>query len=141
MRLKAGNASSLLPEGTYTGTLKKVEEKSNADGGYLLWTFSISHHGEAKTVSGVTGMSLDQGSKERFWVEALIGRPLKDQEEVDMERLYGRACRMELAVIEKDGREYNRIGRVTVRTGVVLGPKKEPDRMPTEDPEGDEHTF
>ena len=138
MKLRAGTGSSLLPQGSYDSALVRIEEARNQDGSYLKWSFSVSHHGEAKTVSGVTPMHLDPGSKARFWSEALLGRPLRDDEEIDLEKLYGRSCRLELTVIEKDGREYNRIGRVTKTIGLKLTAKQGPV---SEDEELGEHAF
>ena len=138
MKLRAGTGSSTIPQGTYDAALQKIEEKRNNEGSYLMWTFTVSHHGEAKTVTGVTPMHLDPGSKARFWTEALLGRPLQENEDVDLEKLYGRSCRIELSVIEKDGREFNRIGRVTKAGGLKLTAKQGP--VP-EDEDLGEHAF
>ena len=144
IKMKAtGNAKDVVPEGAYEGHLVKVEEAQNKDGGYLRWTFSISLHGEARNVAGVTGMTIEVGEKARFWVEALVGRPLKDGEEVDLEKLYGLGCRLELTVIEKDGRQFSRIGRVTRRGGLTLKAKckHEPAAAPEADENPDEGVF
>ena len=132
MRFTASRGSELLPEGQYDAALQRVEQASNANGPYLKWRFGISLHGEDRGITGVTGMNLDAGSKARFWTEALLERPLRDGEEVDLEKLYGRVCRLELTIVEKDGRQFSRITRVTAKpAGVKLVARKAPE--PTED--------
>ncbi len=130
------NSTDLLPDGPYDATLVKVEEARNADGSYLRWTFEVARHGEARTVTGVTGATLDSGEKARYWVEALVGRPLKDDEEVDLEKLYGRSCRLEITTVNKEGRDFNKIVRATKRGGVTL--KAPPTQPPTEGGEPDD---
>lgn len=120
LKMKAvSSGNQLILGGTYDGTLTRVEEARNTDGSYLKWTFSISYNGEARIITGVSPMNLDAGSKSRFWTEALLGRPLRDQEEIDLEQLYGRPCRIEVTTIEKDGKSYNRIVKVTRCGGPV----------------------
>ena len=139
MKLRAGTGSSLIPQGTYAAILQKIEEKRNTEGSYLLWTFGVSSQGEAKTVTGVTPMHLDPGSKARFWSEALLGRQLQENEEVDLEQLYGRTCRIELTQVEKDGRTYPRISRVTKSGGLKLKTTQGP--VPEEEEEVGDHPF
>ncbi len=134
--LKAGNGNQPLAAGTYEASLTKVEQASNADGPYLKWTFCLDCQGQTRNITGFTPMSLDQGSKTRFWVEALLGRSIKDQEEIDLERLYGQVCQLELSIATlNNGQMLNRVDRLHRRSGLVLSQKKEAS-LPPPAPEG-----
>ena len=142
IRLRSGEGNQLLPEGMYDATLKKIEEASNAKGPFLKWHFAVSHEGKTQSVTSVSPMDLDRGSKTRYWVEAIIGRDLKDEEEIDLERLVGLSCRIVVYVATlDDGRQFNRIEKVLRRGGLTLSARKGPDPMPAEDLGGDDPTF
>ncbi len=136
MKLKAGSGPDTIPAGIYEAALVRVEEAKNAEGSYVKWIFSVSIQGEARSLTGASGMNLDAGSKTRFWTEALLGRPLRADEEIDLEKLVGRPCRIEVMLVEKDGRELPRIAKLTKASGLKLAAKKEP-AAPKEDEFGD----
>jgi len=119
--LKAGSGNQPLPAGTYEASLARVEQVSSADGPYLKWVFSINYQGKTRDVTGVTPVNLEPGTKTQIWVEILLGRNLRDNEEVDLEKLCGRVCRIVLTEVTlQNGRQVNRIARVERRGGLVL---------------------
>jgi len=139
LKLKAGSGNQPLPDGNYEASLTKVEETSNADGPYLKWIFCLDSHGQMQNITGFTPLSLDQDTKTRFWVEALLGRQLKDDEEVDLERLYGRVCQLTLTAATLDsGRQVNRIARIEKRTRLSLKARQKTVPEPTSPDEGED---
>lgn len=142
IRLRSGEGSQLLPEGTHDAALEKLEEATGAKGPYLRWHFVVTHEGSSKPVSGVSPMTLDRGSKTRYWAEGLLAREIADGEELDLERLVGRACRIVVytATLE-DGRKFTRIEKVLRKGGLTLSAKKEPVNPPAGEEELGEHPF
>lgn len=136
IRLRSGTGDQTVPQGTYEAVITKVEEASSEKGPYLKWHFDALVSGEAKSIVGVSAMTLDPGSRTRIWVENLCGRSLATNEEIDLDRLVGRGCKIEVSINTlNDGRRLPRIDKV-LKTGVVLSAKAAPRLTPsTEEPD------
>jgi hypothetical protein len=88
-----------------------VEEKTGNYGPYLLWTFQLKKTGGH--VSYLSSTSFHTTSKARKVVEALIGRTMRDGEEVDIDELFNTPCRLLIEIAElEDGGTLNKIERV-----------------------------
>ncbi len=133
IKLKAGSGSQVLPQATYEAVLTKVEEATGDKGPFIKWRFEVSLQGEGRTLTGVSPANIDAGSRTRAWAENLSGRTIRDGEEVDLERLVGRSCKLELSVFTlDDGRKVNRVERV-LRKGLVVASRPPAESTPPAD--------
>ncbi len=140
IKLRAGSGGDVLQPGTYDAVVTRIEEASNSKGQYLRWSFSTSPHGEEKTITGVSAMNIDPGSRTLAWVENILGRAIAPNEEIDLERLVGRACKLDLSnATLDDGRRVVRVERV-LKKGLVM--QSRPAAPPVPSPESfDEPAF
>jgi hypothetical protein len=91
-----------------------IDEKSGNYGPYLIWTFQLDKTGGYQ--SYLTSTNFGSGSKARKVVEALLGRTMKDGEEVDPDILFNSPCQLLIEVAElDDGGTVNRVERVLPR--------------------------
>ena len=115
-RFKATEGQAPLPPGLYTATLESVDEREGRRGPYLLWRFTIDYEGQEVLVTGFTSTSCDPWDPARQYVEALLGRPMAANEEIDPEALFGLGCQVVLTVVPRDaGGTVNRVERVLPR--------------------------
>ncbi len=106
MGLKARVTSGSVEPGTYPAVLDSVEAKtSQAFGDFWAWNFLIGD----TPVGGATTPKLGANTKARRWTEAIVGRPLELDEEVDYGKLEGRSC---LVVIELNDKGYSKVAEV-----------------------------
>lgn len=123
-----GDPTKAPLEGTFEAAVAGIEIARNDRGDYLRWRFTVPTGAQTRTIVGATPMHLDKGAKTRIWTEVILGRPINDDEEVDLEKLVGRVCKLVLSLNTlADGRVVSRIDRVQRRGGLVLSPGKPSD--------------
>lgn len=120
----------VLPAGTYTARLmdfKEVDKKpewispENPDPKQWEWWFEMAPTGaeEGGTIRRWTSRKMGRGSKARETIEALLGRELVTGEEVDIEDLIDKRCRLVLSETKKDGTP----GNIVLQALAVKAPK------------------
>lgn len=98
-----GGDSADIPPGTYPGALYKVDVKtSDQFGEFRTWDFQIRKaDGEVVVIGGASSMNTGAKSKAGRWIAAMLGRPVKAGEKVDMADLFNKPVLV--VVAEKDG--------------------------------------
>jgi len=91
-----------LKPGLYPATLDEIEQRSGANGEFLLWKFIVDYKGQEVTVSAATSTRFSPQAKARQYAEALGGRAFRADEEIDLEELYGSACQIVVTTVELD---------------------------------------
>lgn len=95
------SAPKALPPGKYIGSLVEIGEGDGKFGPYLDWEFEVADpDGEAKQVSRRTSTKTGFGAVARVFVEALLGRSVALEEEVDLNSLIGRTVELEIETNE-----------------------------------------
>lgn len=108
------------PAGTYTSRfmdLKTVDKKpewvtaDEPDAKQFEWWFEMPANEEspAMTIRRWTSRKMGRGSKARETIEALIGRELVTGEEIVLEDLIDKKCRLVLSETKGDGTPGNRV--------------------------------
>src|SRR5262249_41583984 len=92
------NRQLVLKSGTYPATLVGTESRDSDFGQTIRWTFELSVAGRTTKRTGVSSMNTGAKSKARRWASALLGRPLRDGEELDTDTLVGRECLVEIGL-------------------------------------------
>lgn len=101
------SAPKALPPGAYPAALLNLGEGEGKFGPFLDWTFELDDaDGEATQVSRRTSTKTGPGSIARVLVEALLGRDVQLDEEVDLDGLMGRRAVLE---IETNANGYDHI--------------------------------
>ena len=91
------SAPAALPPGTYPAMLADITEGEGKFGEYLDWEFQVTDpDGETKPINRRTSTKTGTGSVARVIVEALLGRGVQLDEEVDLDTLVGRALELEI---------------------------------------------
>jgi hypothetical protein len=109
----------------YLAKLQGIEEKVTEFGPAARFSFIVVEGNSAgATVSGLASIpsgGMGPKSKLRHFVEALLGRPLDDDDdEIDLDSLIGKTCRINVIQEQgKDGGTYNKI------TEVLAAPRPE----------------
>jgi hypothetical protein len=75
--------STEIPEGTYLGTLEKVEVGNSSFGDYRKWSFLIDVNGTLTPITAVTSMNTGPQAKAYRWLSAILRKPLKAGETLD----------------------------------------------------------
>jgi hypothetical protein len=103
LRYKTEKTRALLPAGMFPATLDSIELRDGPHGNFLLWTFRATENGTEALVSVPTSTKLSGGSKPRKFADILLGRPLGDDEEIDLSELCGSQCVVVITVKQLDG--------------------------------------
>jgi hypothetical protein len=91
------SAPKTLPPGRYPAILVDIGEGEGKFGDYLDWEFDVEDpDGEAKRVSRRTSTKTGFGAVARVFVEALLGRMVAFDEEVDLNGLIGRTVELDI---------------------------------------------
>lgn len=117
-----GSFTILEPE-IYEAVFTRYEQTETQFGPGVKMFFNVMplEGGEPVEVSGLCSLpngGLTAKSKLRGWIEGIVGRKLAGfTEEIDLDKLIGRQCRLDLDVIEKsrdDGTKatFNRINGI-----------------------------
>jgi hypothetical protein len=105
---KATRDPDPYPAGRYDGHFYDYEERQGEFGPYLIWTFRVHCNGETQDITGITASRFGSRSKEFQYVEALQGRSPGDGEDIDLEKLRGAPCKVEVTVKEgRNGGQFN----------------------------------
>lgn len=113
------SAPAALPPGKYPATLVAIGEGEGKFGPYLDWEFEVADpDGNAKQVSRRTSTKTGNGAIARVLVEALLGRTVALDEEVDLDGLVGHTVELE---VETNANGYDHIidARPLVAGGTV----------------------
>ena len=112
--LVASSGEQLLKPGVYEAVITGIEERERDGQPYLLWSFEVRYAPQGTTVvRRPTGLKLGPRSLTRAFVEAALGRPVRDGEKVDTDTLVGAKVRVVVNRITRpDGSEANRIESV-----------------------------
>jgi hypothetical protein len=112
-KFRATSYHARLKPGLYEGKLTAIEERSSDNGPYLRWTFAIDHHGDEVEVSALSSTKFSPTAKARKYAEALLGRTIKEGEELTPTELYGCTCQLVVAIDTlSDGGSINRVEQV-----------------------------
>ncbi len=103
-----------LEEGCYPALLENIEEREGSTGRYCRWVFAAqSPQGDPIPVAGLTSLRSGPKAKGRQWVEAILGSKMKAGEEIDLDELVGKPCRVQVTVVDlEDGGRFNRVEKV-----------------------------
>jgi hypothetical protein len=110
LRFTATNSQAPLPAGVYAATLEAIEERQGQNGPFLLWRFVVEAEGRTLGIGAPTSMKFSPTAKARQFTEVLLGRSLAPGEEIDLDTLLGRPCRVVLSVGELD--EHSTVNRI-----------------------------
>jgi hypothetical protein len=112
-KFKATSFHARLKPGLYEGMLTAIEERSSDNGEYLRWAFTIDDEGDEVEVSALSSTKFSPTAKARKYAESLLGRTIKNGEELAPAALYGCKCRL-LVTIDtlSDGGTVNRVEQV-----------------------------
>ncbi len=103
------SAPAALPPGTYPAPLINIGE--GKFGEYLDWEFEVTDpDGDTKPINRRTSTKTGTGSVARVIVEALLGRGVQLDEEVDLNALIGQALELE---IETNANGYDTVVNAT----------------------------
>src|SRR6266545_7004219 len=109
-KYKAVRDPDPYPAGRYQAHFLDYEPRDGNYGEYLVWTFKVYCNGEAQAITGITGSRFGTRSKEYQFVEVLQGKAPGDGEDIDLEKLRGAPCQVELNVKEgKNGGMFNSV--------------------------------
>jgi len=112
-KFKATSYQARLKPGLYQGRLTAIEERSSDNGPYLRWTFAIDHKGDEVEVSALSSTKFSPTAKARKYAEALLGRAIKEGEELAPDELYGCTCQVMVTIDTlSDGGSINRVEQV-----------------------------
>ena len=93
-----------LEPGSYPGLFTGLEEKeSEAWGAFWRWEAEVLGPDGPVTIGGGSSAKLGAMTKGRRWCEALLGRRLEVDEEIDFGALAGRPCTV---VVEHDAKDF-----------------------------------
>jgi len=98
-------ADTIIPPGKYKAELEAIEPVTTSRGDALKYRFRIEGDNEfnGKTITGLVPASVRIGSKNCEWVEALLGRQLEPDEQINWRGLIGSRAII-LIAHRKDGR-------------------------------------
>lgn len=117
LKFRAEPSKALVKPGLYPAALASIELREGTHGPFLVWKFDVEHDGTTVPVSLPSSTKFTSGANGRKYAEAMLGRHLADEEELDLEELYGAPCQV-LVTIAKldDGGTVNRIEKVLAVT-------------------------
>jgi hypothetical protein len=95
------NSQAPLPAGVYPATLATIEERETMYGPGLRWCFRIEADGRELSIGALTSAKFSPTAKARQFAEVMLGRALASGEGIDLDSLYGRACRVVVTVAER----------------------------------------
>ena len=99
--------------GLYPAALASIELREGTHGPFLVWKFDVEVNGDKVPVSLPSSTKFTSGANGRKYAEALLGRHLADEEELDLEELYGAPCQVLVTIAKMDGGgTVNRIEKV-----------------------------
>ncbi len=108
--VRATSHKTELKPGVYPGRLEEIEQRTGANGEYLLWRFGAQHGDRWIPVTMVTSTKMGPKAKARTVVKTLLGRDLQPGESFDLETLYNAACLLTVSVETlDDGSTVNRV--------------------------------
>ena len=99
-----------MPAGVCAATLEAIEERQGQNGAFLLWRFHVEAEGRALGIGAPTSMKFSLTAKARQFTEVLLGRALTPGEEIDLDALFGQACRVVPTVGELD--DHSTVNRI-----------------------------
>lgn len=115
----------VIPEGTYDGKFKGVDEKSNEKGSYYLWRFDVvGRSGRAAEVVGNSPLSFGPRAKAFKWAGALRGREYTPGEPIEIDALIGKPCKV---VVLKEPRNDGNGDRNVIAAVLPVGGGGAPD--------------
>ena len=90
MKVKAEEYTA-VEIGDYRAKFTRYEEDEGIHGAMVKWFFDLQDEEyEGRSISGISSTSFNPMSKMWAWVQALLGRPIEDGEEIDLDELIGR---------------------------------------------------
>jgi hypothetical protein len=112
-KFKATSSSAPLEPGLYHASLTAIEARHGDLGEYLRWTFSVDEDDREVEVSALTSTKFSTTAKARKYAEALLGRTIKNGEELAPNELYGCGCLLVITVDTlNDGGTVNKVDQV-----------------------------
>lgn len=125
-RLTASTGGIEIEDGEYTAEFLSVEEtpptpNSPSNQPFLKWTFQVYDSDEGQPMTQATSMKFGPKANARLWTEALMGRPLTDGEDVEINDLAPKQCRV-LIEHPPESNGYARITRVMAPRKVKVQP-------------------
>jgi hypothetical protein len=107
-----------LPDGLYVGKVVEISELDTKFGPSLRFEFQLDDDDGSPSASRVSGMAslkaaMSPKAKLRLWSEALLGRKLRPDEEINDQTLLGKKAYITLTTVDVEGVKYNRIGTLS----------------------------
>ena len=142
MKLKAEEYEP-MEVGDYRATFTRYEEDEGIHGPMVKWFFDLQDEDyEGRSISGISSTSFNPMSKMWAWVQALLGRPIEDGEEIDLDELIGREVMIDVDHKQTERGTFERIASLRpVRKRSSKKKKKaepEPEPVEEEDEEDDD---
>lgn len=134
----------LLEDGVYNAVFDSYEEVDYGNGPAFKMSFMLTDPDFAGTtqtaLAGVPKDRLHTGCKLGEWVQALLGRPISEGEDIEIVDLKGKPCRLFITTVtrkKKNGEEgqFNHIDKVMPI--VKKNGKKPAPQQPAEEKEDD----
>jgi hypothetical protein len=121
--------------GDYRATFTRYEEDEGMHGPMIKWFFELDDEDyPGRTISGISSTAFNPMSKMYAWVQALMGRPIEDGEEIDLDDLVGRQVMIDVDHKQTERGTFERIaGLRPVRRKKKQQPEPEPEVEDDED--------
>ena len=131
MKLRTTDYEPLEP-GDYRAKFTGYEEDEGEHGPFVKLFFELLDEEHAgKILTGIAYTKFNPMSKLFAWTQALLGRPIEDGEEIDLDDLVGRECMLDI--------EHRKTERGTFERVVAVRPVRKKKGKP--EPVADEEDF
>ncbi len=97
-----------LATGEYRATLQEVKQADGQYGTQICFIFKLD--GDDRRLTAYARSTESLSGKLAKWVQALLGRPVKEGETIDLAQLIGKPCILVvLRATKPDGTAFNRV--------------------------------
>lgn len=130
-----------MEAGDYRAVFTRYEEDEGIHGEMIKWFFDCEDEDyPGRTISGISSTAFNPMSKMYAWVGALMGRPIEDGEEIDLDSLVGREVMIDVDHKQTERGTFERIAglRPVRKKKAKKAPEPEPE---TEEEDDDEIDF
>lgn len=141
MKLKAESYEA-MDVGDYRAKFTRYEEDEGIHGEMIKWFFDCQDEDyEGRTISGISSTAFNPMSKMYAWVQALMGRPIEDGEEIDLDDLIGREVMIDVDHKLTERGTFERIAGLRPVRKKAKKNKPEPEPSEAVEEEDDDEEF
>jgi hypothetical protein len=134
MKLKAEEYEP-IELGDYRAKFTRYEEDEGIHGAMVKWFFDLQDEDyQGRSISGISSTAFNPMSKMWAWVQALLGRPIEDGEEIDLDDLIGREVMIDVDHKQTERGTFEKIAGLRP----VRRKKKRPEPEPVEEEDEEE---